>query len=136
VNPNIDAFNNMSPISVPRLLTLLVSDIPETRVKANWVLRSISRASSTESVIDGLVIALGLQEVASLANFFMDWASKEAMTELELGLLKQFASALRVDSRLKADFAKKITPILKPIIDDKKRPDQMVAVELSAMILT
>jgi hypothetical protein len=114
----------------------MVSENQETRMKASGVLRSISKASPGESVVDGLVKALGLQEVASLTNFFLDWAAKGGMNDLNLRLLKDFGCCLRADPRLKADFAQKTTPIVKPIIDDKNRPEQMVAVELSAVILT
>jgi hypothetical protein len=133
---NIDAFNNMSQISVPRLLTLTVSETRETREKACDVLWTISMAAPGGSVVDGLATALGLPEVASLASFFLDWASKGPMNELKLRLLKDFGSALRADPRLKADFGKKVTPIVTALINEKSRPEQMIAVEISAVILT
>jgi hypothetical protein len=131
-NRNIEQFNNMSQISVPRLLTLSVSENESTRAKATAVLRSISGASPDESIIAGLVREIGIQEVASLALFFLDWAAKGSISELSLRLLKDFAATLRADARLKAEFTAKITPVIKALMSNSQ---QLIAVDLISVLL-
>jgi hypothetical protein len=110
---DIDSFVNMSPISLPRILTLSVHECEETRAKANVILRFMSNASDDGSIVAGLVGKFGLQEVSLLSNFFVDWSNRvERLNKHLIGLLKQLYDVGKADKGFAKEFAKKVAPIL------------------------
>jgi hypothetical protein len=108
----IDRFVSLSPISIPRILTLAVHEDTEVRTKANAILRFVSRASDNKGIVTGLIAVLGMQEVGVLSKFLLDWSSRVDLNKHAIALLGRLYDGIAVDERLAGEFARKVAPIL------------------------
>jgi hypothetical protein len=109
---NVDEFNNMSVISLPRILTLSVNESPQIRAKANAILRFFAHASDDALIVPGLVNVLGKQEFIILSTFFLDWTSKVELNVFSVALLWKLFEGLGGDAVAAGDFIKKVAPRL------------------------
>jgi hypothetical protein len=132
---DFELFVSMSQISLPRMLTLAVNDVPETRAKATAILRLVARVNTDAMIIAGLVQAFGLQVVASLANFFVIWIGRGEPTRHGIALLGALFDALTADAKHVQEFAFKAIPVLAKFVRTATGRVQVSAVELSARVL-
>jgi hypothetical protein len=112
----VEEINNMSAISLPRILLLSVSENASTRSKANSILRFFSQAQDDGGIIGGLVNVLGRHEVGVLANFFLDWTAKGNLNLFAMGLLSKLFDAISPDEKIVSDFTRKVVPMLSKIL--------------------
>jgi hypothetical protein len=136
VDGDIEQFHKVSQISVARMLTLSVHEAPKTRSQALEILEILTKVEEADRIVPGLVKLLGLQQVASLAYFFLDWSKREGFNCFALELLKKFTTVIVEDARLKTEFALKCAPMLSGIVADAANERQRGAVEILSMLLS
>jgi hypothetical protein len=133
---DIHHFLNMSSISLPRIVTLSVSEKKEVRLKAIAILEMIAKRSEGETLLSALVRVLGVQQVYGLAEVVCEWATNHPVSEMVIQLLKELAEVLKEDKKLKQGFAKKVCPILLPILRDDQNKLQLIVLELVSDLLS
>ena len=126
---------NMAQISLPRIITLSVNEKQSIREKATSILLLLSQAQNEQSIVEGFVKLLGLQEVATISHIFVDWLSRSGLNSYSMDLLLKFTNVLLADKQLKTDFAKKVAPLLKPVMTDIKNPLQSQALDIMSTLL-
>lgn len=131
----LEQVNNMAQISLPRIIILSVNEQKSVRDKATSILVLVSRAKNKSKILEGLVDVLGLPEVATLSHFFVDWLVRGGLNSYSIELLLSFTNVLSSDKQTKTDFAKKVAPLLKPIMIDPNNPLQDQALDIMSRLL-
>jgi len=135
VESTIRPYINMSPLSLPRLFILSVSESIENQIRAKNILKLLTKAVSDEEILENLKNLIGNQEFLVICMFLVDWASKSTLSKDIIILLKQMTHVVSKDENLQPTFFKKITPLIMPIVTNVNNPIQNYAIEILLLIL-
>lgn len=132
VSPHLEKFNNMSSLSLPRLLSFTLNQDQEIRIKAEEILQIL--VENTDIVV-GLSQKLDEDAFCILALFIADWAGKNSPNKFTMNLLLNFAVRLKDNKEASIKYTKKVTPVLMPIANNDEHKYQHEAIDIMAILI-
>lgn len=149
---DVESFNNMSQLSIPRLLLFCVDKDEVIRRKSNQVLLALASTKETNTANDNLLLSidedcyqeiihrfidmLGVGVVSVFAKFFVDWSTKNGFNEYSLKLILKFVIAIRnADKEHPNSLVTKVFPALMPFVNDLKNPLRPMAIDILTILM-
>ena len=149
---DVESFNNMSQLSIPRLLLFCVDKDEVIRRKSNQVLLALASTKETNTANDNLLLSidedcyqeiihrfidmLGVGVVSVFAKFFVDWSTKNGFNEYSLKLILKFVIAIRnEDKEHPNSLVTKVFPAIMPFVNDLKNPLRPMAIEILTILM-